>query len=75
MLLLYSKTIGKNNTRPSNIRKYGDPINWKNINFPPTGVDYAMLENNNENISLNVLEEDEKERFKYIHRSSEFNRN
>ena len=72
ILSLYSKTISKNNTRPSNIRKYGDTINWEDINFPPTGADYTMLEKSN--VSLNVLEQDEKERFKYIYKSSEFNR-
>ena len=72
ILSLYSKTISKNNTRPSNIRKYGDTINWEDINFPPTGADYTMLEKSN--VSLNVLEQDEKERFQYIYKSSEFNR-
>ena len=54
-LSLYSKTIGQNNTRPSNIRKYSDCINWKDVNHPPTCQDYAMFVKDNENISLNVL--------------------
>ena len=30
---LHHETIGKNNTRPNNIRKYSDTLDWKNINF------------------------------------------
>ena len=41
-LSLYFKTIGKNNTRSSKIRKYSGTINWKNINFPLTGQDYKQ---------------------------------
>ena len=43
-LSLHHKTIGKNNTRPTKIRKYSDTFNWENINFPPTGEDYKQLE-------------------------------
>ena len=43
ILGLYSKTIGKNNTRPKNIRKYSDTINWDGINFPSTEEDYVTL--------------------------------
>ena len=70
ILSLYSKTIAKNNTRSCNIRKYGDTINWENINFPPTVQDYCMSEKNNENICLNILEESENQRFTYIYKSS-----
>ena len=49
ILSLYSKTICKNNTRPNNIRKYNDTINWSDINFPSTVQDYIMLEKDNEN--------------------------
>ena len=70
-LSLYSKTIRQNNTRPSNIRKYSDCINWEDIDFPPTVQDYGMLEKNNKNISLNVLEIGETERFNYIYKSSD----
>ena len=41
---LHSKAIGKDNTRPSNIRKYSDTINWDDTSFPPTSQDYIMLE-------------------------------
>ena len=44
ILALYSKAIGKNNTRPNNIRKYSDTINWNDINFPSTDQDYIILE-------------------------------
>ena len=73
ILSLYSKTIGQNSTRTNNIRKYSDTINWEDINFLPTSQDYAIFEKNNKNISLNVLEEDENERFKYIYRFTKFN--
>ena len=73
-LSLYSKAIRQNNTRPSYIRKYSDCINWEDIDFPPTAQDYGMLEKNNKsknNISLNVLEIGETERFNYIYKSSD----
>ena len=49
-----------------------DQIILENMVILLYGVDYTMLEKSN--VSLNVLEEDEKERFKYIYKSSEFNR-
>ena len=69
-LSLYCKKIGKNNTRSKNARKYSDTINWKNINFPPTGQDYKHFEANNENIKLNVLEIDDNEKIYYIYESN-----
>ena len=67
ILALYSKTIGKNNTRPKNIRKYSDTINWDKINFPSTDQDYITLEKNNANVSLNVFKIDDEKRLRYIY--------
>ena len=72
-LSLYCKSIGKNNTRSKNIRKYSDTINWENISFPPT-EDYKQLETNNENIKLNVLELNDNQIFDYVYRSRLDNR-
>ena len=62
-LSLHHKTIGKNNTRPNNIRKYSDTFNWENINFSPTEKDYKQFEINNKDINLNIqtIKSDEKE--------------
>ena len=68
-LSLYCKSIGKNNTRPKNIRKFSDTTNWENINFPPTGQDYKQFEANNEDIKLNVLELDDNEKIYCIYKS------
>ena len=65
-LSLYCKSIGKNNTRPKNIRKYNDAINCENINFSPTGQDCKQLEANDENVKLSVLELNNKEKFDHI---------
>ena len=54
-LSLHHKTIGKNNTRSNNIRKYSDTVNWQNIKFPTTEKDYKQFEIDNEDISLNIL--------------------
>ena len=69
-LSLHIKSIGKNNTRPNNIRKHSDTIKWENINFSATGQDYKHLEANNEDIKLNVLEMNDKEMFEYIYKCS-----
>ena len=68
ILSLFSQTIGK--IRPKNIRKYSDTINWENVNFPPTGQDFKQLEVNNEDIRLNVLQMNDKEKFEYIYKST-----
>ena len=55
-LSLFCKSIGKNNTRANNIRKFRDTINWEDINVPPTSEDYKQFEQNNKDMKLNVLE-------------------
>ena len=70
ILSLYSKTIGRNNTRPNNVRKCSDTINGNGINFPPTDQDYAMLEKNSNNIALNVFEIDDEKKVRYIYHST-----
>ena len=69
ILALYSTTIGRNNTRPNNIRKYSDTIIWDDINFPPTSENYVMLEKNN-SFNLNVFEIDNEKRLRYIYYST-----
>ena len=68
-LSLFCKSIGKNNTRPINIRKFSDTINWEDINFQPTGEDYIQFEKNNKDMKLNVLELNDNQIYDYVYRS------
>ena len=68
-LSLFCKSIGKNNTRPNNIRKFSDTINWEDINFPLTCEDYEQFEKNNKDMKLNVLELNDNQVYDYVYRS------
>ena len=68
-LSLFCKSIGKNNTRPNNVRKFSDTINWEDINFPLTCEDYEQFEKNNKDMKLNVLELNDNQVYDYVYRS------